>query len=1150
MPRHLARGRACVAWSVVVVVALLSAATSARAQSSDRDGDGMPDAWELQFGLNPGIATGDDGPSADLDGDGRTNLQEFQAGTHPRGLVARYFAEGATGPTFDCRFALFNPTSSTSHAQLRFLRADGVTVAQYIALAPLARATVNPELVAGLENAAFSTVVESDTFLVADRTMEWDAAKYGAHAETGLPSPAFTWYLAEGATHSGFDLFYLFSNPSDAAAKITVTYLLPAGAPLVRTYDVSPRSRFNVWVNRESPALASTDVSAIVTSTVPIVVERALYLSSGGRLFNAGHDSAGVTAPSSQWFLAEGATGDYFDLFVLIANPGTQPVTVDVTYLLPDGTTLTKAYPVAAQSRYTIWVDNEDAKLANTSVATKLQTRDGSPIIVERAMWWPGGPGTWTEAHNSPGAIRSAKAWALADGEDGGIASTETYVLVANTSDRAGDVKFTVFFEGGGSQSHTVSVPANSRFTMNVADDFTDARGRRFSVSVEAVGATPIDIVVERAMYEGTEGDPWAAGTNALGAILPEGTMIGDGVVNLPVISVEATDPWSAEPGTDTATFVFHRTGPLDAVTVSFAIAGNVTNGTDIATLPGTVSFPAGASTVSLTVTPQNDLLAEPPETLILTLFGGMSYTVGASPSAQAIVLDDDVAPVPTTLSDAARFLTQATFGPTIPEIDRLQAIGYDAWLNEQYAAPTSSFIGYLDAITGETVDEPHLQEAWMHYAMIGQDQLRQRVANALLEIMVVSDHNGLEGHSISLATYMDVLMANAFGNYRDLLKAVTLNPAMGKFLDMLKNRKEDPATGRRPNENYAREVLQLFSIGLYELNLDGTLKVDQAGMPIPTYTQAQVEGFAKVFTGWTYYQTVQPFKFSPTADWRHPMIAIAAQHSTLAKTLLNGVTLPANQTPEKDLDDAIDNIANHPNVAPFISRQLIQRLVTANPSRDYIRRVAMVFNDNGAGVRGDLKAVVRAILLDPEARNLALSRDWTWGKQREPMIRFVTLARAFTARATSGKFAVWNLEYDMGQGPFRSPSVFNFFEPNYQPPGMLRDLQLFAPEFQITTEAAVITSANTFRALINGWYGWPKEDQLKLNLASEIALAGTPDQLLDRLNRLLFNGGMSPELRQITIDMLTALRSRSAESRVKSAIQLLTRSPEFVIQK
>jgi uncharacterized protein (DUF1800 family) len=484
-------------------------------------------------------------------------------------------------------------------------------------------------------------------------------------------------------------------------------------------------------------------------------------------------------------------------------------------------------------------------------------------------------------------------------------------------------------------------------------------------------------------------------------------------------------------------------------------------------------------------------------------------------------------------------------------EIERVQTTGYEPWLNEQFALPASSFLGYLDAITGETVDEPHLQEAWVTHAMVGPDQLRQRVANALLEILVVSDHNGLEGASIALAAYMDVLMAHAFGNYRDLLKAVTLNPAMGKYLDMLKNKKEDPLTGRRPNENYAREVLQLFSIGTFELNLDGTLKLDQAGVPIPTYTQEQIEGFAHVFTGWTFFQTATPFKFTwPPENWRQPMMAIATQHSMLSKTLLNGVVLPAGQTPEKDLDDAIDNIANHPNVGPFISRQLIQRLVTGNPSRAYIQRVATVFNNNGSGVRGDLRAVVRAVLLDPEARDVVLSRDATWGKQREPMIRFITVARAFNARAASGKFGVWDLEFDMGQGPFRSPSVFNFFEPNYQPPGLLRDLGLYAPEFQITTESSVISGANTLRGLVFGWYGWPQENQLKLDLTIETALVPTPDQLVERLNRLLFCGGMSNDLKTITIDMLNALRLKTAERRAKAAVILLTRAPEFVIQK
>jgi uncharacterized protein (DUF1800 family) len=480
-----------------------------------------------------------------------------------------------------------------------------------------------------------------------------------------------------------------------------------------------------------------------------------------------------------------------------------------------------------------------------------------------------------------------------------------------------------------------------------------------------------------------------------------------------------------------------------------------------------------------------------------------------------------------------------------------VQSIGYEAWLDEQFAAPQSSFLSYLNVAAGAKSDEPHLQESWVHYAAIGGDQLRQRVAHALLEILVVSDHNGLQGASTELAAYMDVLMTGAFGNFRALLEHVTLNPAMGQFLDMLKNDMEDPELGTRPNENYAREILQLFSIGLHQLHPDGTPKLDAEGKPIPTYGEQEIEGFSRVFTGWTFYQTTKPYRFfNAREDWIHPMVASNKHHSPREKVLLGGVVLPPFQTPEQDLAAAMDNIFAHPNVGPFLSRRLIQRLVTSNPTPAYIARVASVFDDNGAGARGDLRAVVRAILLDPEARDLKTSRGPLYGKQREPMIRFLNVIRAFNMRATSGWYRVWDLDREIGQAAFKAPSVFNFFDPDFKPAGLVGDVGLVGPEFQITTESSVVALANVTKRLIYGTYGPYEEDKLIPDFTTELALANTPDALLDRLDLLLFSGGMSPELRGIVHDALVSLSKKDALRRVRTAVMLLVRSPEFAIQK
>lgn len=492
----------------------------------DADGDGLTNDFESRFGLDPFGGPGS-GAADDPDGDGSTNLQELAEGTHPRGFVITYLAEGATGAFFDTRLAIANPSTQPALVLTRFQRGDGTTIRDYRVVPALSRTTIDVDAVPGLENAEFSTLIEADVQVVADRTMTWGDGAYGSHAERGiLTRTATRWYFAEGATLGNFNLFYLIQNPNNAAAQVKVTYLLPSGAPLVETYVVGPQSRYTIWVDDEArnkpalAALANAELSAVVESTngVPIIAERAMYLDQPGRPLGAGHESAGVTAPATQWFLAEGATGNYFDLFILIANPQPTPAAVQADFLLSSGQVITKTYSVAANSRFNIWVDLADPALADAAVSTRVTSTNGVPIIVERAMWWPGPTSaTWQEAHNSPGETTTGTRWALAEGEVGGARETETYVLIANTSTVAGTVRATVLFDDGTpAVTRDFVVAASSRFNIAPYADFPETRGRRFGMIVESIGGAPIQIVVERAMYSNAGGVRWAAGTNAL----------------------------------------------------------------------------------------------------------------------------------------------------------------------------------------------------------------------------------------------------------------------------------------------------------------------------------------------------------------------------------------------------------------------------------------------------------------------------------------------------------------------------------------------------------------------------------------------------------------------------------------------------------
>jgi uncharacterized protein (DUF1800 family) len=481
----------------------------------------------------------------------------------------------------------------------------------------------------------------------------------------------------------------------------------------------------------------------------------------------------------------------------------------------------------------------------------------------------------------------------------------------------------------------------------------------------------------------------------------------------------------------------------------------------------------------------------------------------------------------------AARLLEQSTWGVNPLSLSHVQAVGMQTFLNEQFAMASSTY-----PAPGANDDMSVVQNRFFTNALTGQDQLRQRVAWGLSQIMVTSAVK--INNPSAMVLWQNMLQNDAFGNFSTLLTDVTLSPVMGNYLDMVNNDKPDPTRGINPNENFAREILQLFSIGLEQLNPDGTPQLDSSGNTIPTYGQDEIIGFAHVFTGWTY-----PTKAGATAKFGNPefyggpMIPFDSHHDTNPKLLLNGVTLPAGGTTQADLTAALQIIFNHPNVGPFIGRQLIQRLVTSNPSPEYVGRVAAVFADNGSGVRGDLKAVVTAILMDPEARRgddpaQAQPND---GHLKEPVLFITNLLRAMNGVSDGGGLS--DRADDMKQPPFFSPTVFNFYLPDH----VIQGSTLIGPEFEIFNTSTDISRINFVNSLVYGQVS----GTTTVDLSGYVPLAANPDQLVTAVATVMLHGQMSDNMRNTLVTTLAGIPDNTR--RARAAFYLIGSSSQFQVE-
>ena len=705
-------------------------------------------------------------------------------------------------------------------------------------------------------------------------------------------------------------------------------------------------------------------------------------------------------------------------------------------------------------------------------------------------------------------------------------------------------------------------------------------------------------------------------------------------------LNVAAADPKMEENWPDPGRFVIRRSGNLDEIVVSFSLGGSATPGNDYVAPFSSAVIPFGADEVSVEIVPLEDAEAEGTETVTLTLVAGPSQALGSASSATVEILDGSGAPA---RNEAARFLTQATFGPTAADIDRVTALGFDAWINDQFTRGPNLHLPIVQVWQAErtsgtnssSVDVEHRMEAWWRQTMrsdVDSDPLRQRAAFALSQIFVISDRmSSLNNDHRGMTDYYDTLLTHAFGTYRELLEAVTRHPWMGLYLSALRNRKENLSLNRFPDENYAREVQQLFSIGLWLLNPDGTLKLSNgsdlgpdgetipAGEPIPTYGQTQISEIARVFTGMSYstrfVSSTDPteipttkFSDSNNVPWR-PMRMFDSEHDINAKAItMPGVAplvLPARTASspdtgaagDADLGAFLDFLAGHPNVAPFISRLLIQRLVTSNPTPAYVGRVSAAFSGSG----GDLKQVFRAILLDEEARDPSWMTEEGHGLVREPYTRYVAMARALDAApadaSAGGRYRGFgSLDGDFLQRPLSAPSVFNFYSPENKPIGPLRDAGLNSPEMQIINGVTAITGPDRYSSALSvtnqtlntntiptnsGWtqinrsgqsdnaatpeneYLWNTriDEQRWLDLAITDPAALAPDAMVAALDDLLCHGGMGqPTFRAITRALnrlddpfATAdpvIRDRRIRARLRNAIHLITTSADYAVLK
>ncbi|GAC1629527.1 MAG: hypothetical protein NVS9B10_20810 [Nevskia sp.] len=746
----------------------------------------------------------------------------------------------------------------------------------------------------------------------------------------------------------------------------------------------------------------------------------------------------------------------------------------------------------------------------------------------------------------APGSVALANASYIAPQSGGPV------TITVNRNGGATGAVSIGYATSNGSASSGVDYTAVSG-TLNWADGDTSAK----SLAVPVSSAAPFSGSRTFTIGLSSPSGGAAVGSPASATI----TITGSGTPGS--LALSASSYAVAQNAGAVAISVGRSGGSRGAVSVTYSTSnGSAVAGSDYTAASGTLSWADGdGASKSFSVSISNAAPYAGSKTFNVALSSASGASLG-SPGTAVVTIAGSGPPASGAIGPvaAARLLTQGTFGPSIAAIDAAAGQSYDQWFAAQAAAQPSLT---LPPVVGHDSQISWLPYWWQNVVQ-GPDALRQRVAFALSQILVTSNQNNENS-----AYYYDLLVTNALGNYRTLLEKVTLSEEMGVYLSMFRNDKANPALGTHADQNFAREVMQLFTVGLVQLNLDGTPTRDGSGKPIPTYGYADIAGMADALTGWA----SAPLKSTGEQAWRydqdnlHPMVSYDAHHETAAKTIIGNTAIPAGGTAVSDLKIALDTLFNHPNVGPFLGRQLIQRLVTSNPSPAYVTRVASVFNNNGAGVRGDLLAVVRAILTDPEA---VTPGGTTYGKLREPLLKISQLWRAFDARDSAGgdnEFLInQNALALSGEAPLQSPTVFNFFQPDYQRAGPLQAAGLVAPEFQILNENTLVLTANQIdpqayefvdsAGTVHGGFQGHEQPSLasvRLYTAAWEPYADSPATLVDKFNQVFMLGTMPAAMRSSLIDYANAIpttESAYRARRVAETVDLLINSPQFSIQR